>query len=81
MAEPITMRVPLGVTLSQCVAAAGGPTLDVINAQIALCDAGSTDPSTTSAGRCLVLTIPYRPSLPTASGKSAIGDLFLIPAF
>ena len=27
VAEPITLRVPLGVTLAQCVAAAGGPTI------------------------------------------------------
>ena len=27
MAEPVTLRVPLGVTLAQCVAAAGGPTI------------------------------------------------------
>ncbi len=27
VAEPITLRVPLGVTLTQCVAAAGGPTI------------------------------------------------------
>ncbi len=27
VAEPVTLRVPLGVTLSQCVAAAGGPTI------------------------------------------------------
>lgn len=27
VAEPITLRVPLGVTLAQCVAAAGGPTV------------------------------------------------------
>jgi Na+-translocating ferredoxin:NAD+ oxidoreductase RnfC subunit len=26
VAEPVTLRVPLGVTLAQCVAAAGGPT-------------------------------------------------------
>jgi len=27
VAEPVTLRVPLGVTLAQCVAAAGGPTV------------------------------------------------------
>jgi Na+-translocating ferredoxin:NAD+ oxidoreductase RnfC subunit len=27
VAEPVTLRVPLGVTLAQCVAAAGGPTI------------------------------------------------------
>ncbi len=27
VAQPITLRVPLGVTLAQCVAAAGGPTI------------------------------------------------------
>ena len=27
MAEPVTLRVPVGVTLAQCVAAAGGPTI------------------------------------------------------
>ncbi len=27
VAEPITLRVPIGVTLAQCVAAAGGPTV------------------------------------------------------
>ena len=27
MAEPVTLRVPIGVTLAQCVAAAGGPTV------------------------------------------------------
>jgi len=27
VAEPLTLRVPIGVTLSQCVAAAGGPTV------------------------------------------------------
>ncbi|MBU4399879.1 MAG: SLBB domain-containing protein, partial [Planctomycetes bacterium] len=27
VAEPVTLRVPVGVTLSQCVAAAGGPTV------------------------------------------------------
>ncbi|MEN6450194.1 MAG: 4Fe-4S dicluster domain-containing protein [Thermoguttaceae bacterium] len=27
VAEPVTLRVPLGVTLGQCVAAAGGPTI------------------------------------------------------
>jgi len=53
-------------------------------AEVDSADAGTaiaSRASTTSAGRCLVLTIPYRPSPPTASGKSAIGDLFLIPAF
>jgi Na+-translocating ferredoxin:NAD+ oxidoreductase RnfC subunit len=29
--RPITLRVPLGVTLAQCVAAAGGPTIDDAN--------------------------------------------------
>ncbi len=28
VAEPVTLRVPVGVTLAQCVAAAGGPTID-----------------------------------------------------
>jgi len=28
VAEPITLRVPVGVTLAECVAAAGGPTVD-----------------------------------------------------
>ncbi|NQT40274.1 MAG: SLBB domain-containing protein [Planctomycetes bacterium] len=28
VAEPVTLRVPVGVTLAQCVAAAGGPTVD-----------------------------------------------------
>jgi Na+-translocating ferredoxin:NAD+ oxidoreductase RnfC subunit len=27
VAEPVTLRVPLGVTLAQCIAAAGGPTI------------------------------------------------------
>ncbi len=27
VAEPVTLCVPLGMTLSQCVAAAGGPTI------------------------------------------------------
>jgi Na+-translocating ferredoxin:NAD+ oxidoreductase RnfC subunit len=27
VAEPVTLRVPIGVTLAQCVAAAGGPTI------------------------------------------------------
>ena len=27
VAEPVTLRVPVGVTLAQCVAAAGGPTV------------------------------------------------------
>ncbi len=27
VAEPVTLRVPVGVTLAQCVAAAGGPTI------------------------------------------------------
>ena len=31
VAEPVTLRVPLGVTLSQCVAAAGGPTIPDAN--------------------------------------------------
>jgi Na+-translocating ferredoxin:NAD+ oxidoreductase RnfC subunit len=31
VAEPITLRVPLGVTLAQCVAAAGGPTIPDAN--------------------------------------------------
>ena len=31
MAEPVTLRVPLGVTLAQCVAAAGGPTMPDAN--------------------------------------------------
>ena len=31
VAEPITLRVPLGVTLAQCVAAAGGPTISDAN--------------------------------------------------
>lgn len=31
VAEPITLRVPLGVTLAQCVAAAGGPTIPNAN--------------------------------------------------
>jgi len=31
VAEPITLRVPLGVTLAQCVAAAGGPTITDAN--------------------------------------------------
>ena len=29
--EPITLRVPVGVTLAQCVAAAGGPTVEPAN--------------------------------------------------
>jgi cobalamin reductase len=28
VAEPVTLRVPIGVTLAQCVAAAGGPTVE-----------------------------------------------------
>lgn len=31
VAEPVTLRVPLGVTLAQCVAAAGGPTIPDAN--------------------------------------------------
>jgi Na+-translocating ferredoxin:NAD+ oxidoreductase RnfC subunit len=31
VAEPVTLRVPLGVTLAQCVAAAGGPTVPDAN--------------------------------------------------
>jgi len=31
VAEPVTLRVPVGVTLSQCVAAAGGPTVPKAN--------------------------------------------------
>jgi Na+-translocating ferredoxin:NAD+ oxidoreductase RnfC subunit len=31
VAEPVTLRVPLGVTLAQCVAAAGGPTIQDAN--------------------------------------------------
>ncbi len=31
VAEPITLRVPVGVTLAQCVAAAGGPTISDAN--------------------------------------------------
>lgn len=31
VATPITLRVPLGVTLAQCVAAAGGPTIPDVN--------------------------------------------------
>jgi Na+-translocating ferredoxin:NAD+ oxidoreductase RnfC subunit len=31
VAEPVTLRVPLGVTLAQCVAAAGGPTISDAN--------------------------------------------------
>lgn len=31
VAQPITLRVPLGVTLAQCVAAAGGPTIPDAN--------------------------------------------------
>jgi Na+-translocating ferredoxin:NAD+ oxidoreductase RnfC subunit len=31
VAEPITLRVPVGVTLAQCVAAAGGPTVPDAN--------------------------------------------------
>jgi Na+-translocating ferredoxin:NAD+ oxidoreductase RnfC subunit len=31
VAEPITLRVPLGVTLAECVAAAGGPTVPDAN--------------------------------------------------
>ena len=27
VAEPVTLRVPIGATLAQCVAAAGGPTV------------------------------------------------------
>ncbi len=29
--EPVTLRVPIGVTLAECVAAAGGPTIDDAN--------------------------------------------------
>ena len=28
VAEPLTLRVPVGITLAECVAAAGGPTID-----------------------------------------------------
>ena len=31
VAEPVTLRVPVGVTLAQCVAAAGGPTIPDAN--------------------------------------------------
>jgi Na+-translocating ferredoxin:NAD+ oxidoreductase RnfC subunit len=31
VAEPVTLRVPIGVTLAQCVAAAGGPTIPDAN--------------------------------------------------
>jgi Na+-translocating ferredoxin:NAD+ oxidoreductase RnfC subunit len=31
VAEPITLRVPIGITLRECVAAAGGPTIDDAN--------------------------------------------------
>ncbi len=31
VAEPVTLRVPVGVTLAQCVAAAGGPTVSDAN--------------------------------------------------
>jgi Na+-translocating ferredoxin:NAD+ oxidoreductase RnfC subunit len=31
VAQPVTLRVPLGVTLAQCVAAAGGPTIPDAN--------------------------------------------------
>ena len=31
VAEPVTLRVPVGVTLAQCVAAAGGPTVPDAN--------------------------------------------------
>jgi Na+-translocating ferredoxin:NAD+ oxidoreductase RnfC subunit len=31
VAEPVTLRVPVGVTLAECVAAAGGPTTDEPN--------------------------------------------------
>jgi Na+-translocating ferredoxin:NAD+ oxidoreductase RnfC subunit len=31
VAEPVTLRVPIGVTLAQCIAAAGGPTIPDVN--------------------------------------------------
>lgn len=31
VAQPVTLRVPLGITLAQCVAAAGGPTIPKAN--------------------------------------------------
>jgi len=31
VAEPVTLRVPVGVTLAECVAAAGGTTIDDVN--------------------------------------------------
>ena len=44
----------------------GGPSLDVINAQILLCNGGATDPSTTSAG--------WVDATGTAAGKLQAGE-------
>jgi Na+-translocating ferredoxin:NAD+ oxidoreductase RnfC subunit len=45
VAQPVTLRVPVGVTLAQCVAAAGGPTVPDANYMVGGVMMGSLEPN------------------------------------
>jgi hypothetical protein len=61
-----------GVPYSSGAALTNGPTIDVINQQITICNAGTGDPGTTSSG--WVTTTGADAQTPSANGFLAVGE-------